>query len=192
RVAPRPGAPPAGRRIGRGWRQPAGAPAPPARHRPPPRPTRRPPRRWPRRRPVPAAPAGPTPAGPGARRPPPRPPPPPTAAPAGARPSPAHRPTRRARRHAADRPGRRWRTARTPDARRHSTQCPARTGGALGRLRLAGCPVRALTALARAMNDAGMDGEELLDRVRALRATGRTPKEIARALGPRAAPGGPP
>lgn len=37
------------------------------------------------------------------------------------------------------------------------------------------------------MNDAGMDGEELLDRVRALRATGRTPKEIARALGLRPA-----
>jgi len=35
------------------------------------------------------------------------------------------------------------------------------------------------------MNDAGMDGEELLDRV--LRATGRTPKEIARALGLRPA-----
>src|SRR5918995_1832078 len=32
-----------------------------------------------------------------------------------------------------------------------------------------------------------MDGEELLDRVRALRATGRTPKEIARALGLRPA-----
>jgi hypothetical protein len=37
------------------------------------------------------------------------------------------------------------------------------------------------------MNDAGMDGEELLDRVRALRATGRTPKEIARTLGLRPA-----
>jgi len=37
------------------------------------------------------------------------------------------------------------------------------------------------------MNDAGMDSEELLERVRALRATGRTSKEIARALGLRPA-----
>jgi hypothetical protein len=39
----------------------------------------------------------------------------------------------------------------------------------------------------RAVNDAGMDSEELLERVRALRATGRTPKEIARVLGLRPA-----
>src|SRR6266508_4213650 len=39
----------------------------------------------------------------------------------------------------------------------------------------------------RAVNDAGMDSEELLGQVRALRATGRSPKEIARALGLRPA-----
>jgi hypothetical protein len=39
----------------------------------------------------------------------------------------------------------------------------------------------------RAVNDAGMDNEELLQRVRALRATGRSPKDIARALGLRPA-----
>src|SRR6266511_1005100 len=39
----------------------------------------------------------------------------------------------------------------------------------------------------RAVNDAGMDSEELLERVRVLRATGRSPKEIARALGLRPA-----
>jgi hypothetical protein len=38
-----------------------------------------------------------------------------------------------------------------------------------------------------AMNDADMDREELLGQVRALRATGRSPKEIARALGLRPA-----
>jgi hypothetical protein len=37
------------------------------------------------------------------------------------------------------------------------------------------------------MNDAGMDSDELLERVRALRATGRTPKGIARSLGLRPA-----
>ena len=37
-----------------------------------------------------------------------------------------------------------------------------------------------------------MDSEDLLERVRALRATGRTPKEIARAFGPRPAQVAPP
>ena len=104
------------------WRQAAGAPAPPARHRPPPRPTRPPPTRWRRRRPVPAAPAGPTRAAAAARGPAAAAFPCPPAAPGRTRPSPAHHPTRPVRRHAADRPGRRWRTAQTPDARSHSTQ----------------------------------------------------------------------
>jgi hypothetical protein len=37
------------------------------------------------------------------------------------------------------------------------------------------------------VNDAGTDSEGSLERVRALRATGRTPKDIARALGLRPA-----
>src|SRR5947207_743905 len=37
-----------------------------------------------------------------------------------------------------------------------------------------------------------MDSEDLLERVRALRATGRTPNEIARAFGPRPAQVAPP
>jgi len=48
-----------------------------------------------------------------------------------------------------------------------------------------------LTAPAKTMNDAGMNNEELLERARALRATGRTPKEIARALGLRPAQAAP-